>query len=243
MPRAGTNWTGSAALVVETDPLEAFPVLLSEDAPRLIANSEVSAMGPVWAPLSVTFRRDPADTKLYYASSSGAESVRDVTQAKVMLWSDWADVNIGYVFVEYEIDFFYPELEIGNAFYATQYTHVPITVDMAGSVGSPITLTATPGFMSIDNNLLYEIVLATTEATGGFANLLAGTLGFASSPWRAGKILYGAVMNSKLYLYNSIQQAIGASADNAIVNGATTAITGVASYMWARAVRARGGEL
>lgn len=237
MPRAGTNWVGSVALVVETDPNEALPVLLAAGAPQQFSNSQFAAMGPVWAPLSVTYRREKDDAKLYYSSPSSTTDVRETSQAKVMLWSDWGDTNIGYVWLEYEIDFYYPELEVSNviAGHGNQFSFNTYNFNMGNTPGAILAADAA----GLGTDQVYEIILANDQPT--WQNIATSSMNKISTfTWEAGKKLYATIDdNLKFVFFRTLEAAAVAAHDMALCAISTYAITNVTTGLWVRRIRSR----
>lgn len=80
-------------------------------------NHQNAALGPKWAPMVVSFNRPKEDQTVYYLTNGGAGSAReDLSQAKLCFVSGEDVVGTyGFVSIEYDITFMYPELETGYA--------------------------------------------------------------------------------------------------------------------------------
>lgn len=159
-------------------------------------NHQFSAMGPAWAPHEVHYRRPPQDPKAYILTDRAVGNRNDLSQGKVVSVST-ADgpQAFGYLSIEYDVVFMYPELESGYP--GEQFVQTSATIPILAP-GSNII--ATPNWLSAGVKAA-EIVLE--EVLIGCVNAAGSTFDFA-----VGSVLYTAWDGVAWLLYENIEQAL-----------------------------------
>lgn len=151
IPSTPTTATGSMSIGLETDPNEALPAG-GDFYQRSLAN-RYSTLGPIWSPMAVDYSRPSKDVRWYHCSTIGG-TLRDSTQLVAYAVTDsglaqGAFARKGYLMVEYDVEFMYPELEqvIGaeNFSGSTEILTSPViaagdplTADFSNSIGARV---------------------------------------------------------------------------------------------------------
>lgn len=116
IPNVGTNFIGTVALYVDTDPLEAQVATTGTSALQAVSQNQFVTVGPCWSRLTCEYRRDKDDTRLHYASVDQDEDLRETSPGNIYLWTNNDDLlSLGHIYVEYDITFHYPEVEFSEA--------------------------------------------------------------------------------------------------------------------------------
>lgn len=159
-------------------------------------NHQFSALGPAWASHSVTYRRPPQDPRAYVLTDRAVANRNDLSQGKIVCVST-ADgpQAFGYLSIEYDVVFMYPELESGypgEQFIATSAT-IPILAPGSNIIASPNWFST--------NVKVAEVVL--NEVLLGCVNAAGSAFDFA-----IGNVLYTAWDGVAWLLYENIEQAL-----------------------------------
>lgn len=159
-------------------------------------NHQYAAMGPAWASHEVHYRRPPQDPKAYYLTDRVVGNRSDMSQGKIVCLSN-ADgpQAFGYVSIEYDVVFMYPELEAGYP--GEQYVQSSATIPVLAP-GSNII--ASPNWGSVGSRVA-EIVLE--EILPGCFNAAGATIDFA-----IGSVLYTAWDGVAWLLYQNLEAAL-----------------------------------
>jgi len=201
VPSVATSETGAIAMYVETDPAERL--VTGSAAMQIIANMQFSRMGPVWSSVEFDFRVDRNDQDMYFCSVAGITERRECTQFMIAancfgtsFPAGVAAKDIGWVEIEYELQFAYQELEIGTA--GTQYVLDTLTIPATGA-GAVTSITGSNAGSLPGGSKLAEIRFAETisnvlnERLAQFGNagnnieIVPGMplyLGWAGDAWR-----------------------------------------------------------
>lgn len=190
-PTVSTSTPNGLATYVELE--------IDEDAQTNVVgalNHQYSAMGPAWAPHEVHYRRPAQDPKAYLLSDSAVGNRNDMSQGKIISVAT-ADgpQAFGYLSIEYDVVFMYPELESGYP--GEQYVQTSAVIPILAP-GSNII--ATPNWTSTGVKVA-EIVLE--EVLVGCINAAGSTFDFA-----VGALLYTAWDGVAWLLYENIEQAL-----------------------------------
>lgn len=145
VPSVAATTSGVLALYVETDPDETLATGASSI--QVIANMQFSHMGPVYQQQVVQYVTNREDKTLYFCSVAGSSERRDTTQFLVaanvgnLVWPTGTYAQgVGYIEIDYEIEFMYQELELA----ASGIQYAPDTVNIlaaAASDASSVTFT------------------------------------------------------------------------------------------------------
>jgi len=169
-------------------------------------NHQFSAMGPAWSGHEVTYRRPPQDPKAYLLTDRAVGNRNDMSQGKVVCVSS-ADgpQTFGYLSIEYDVVFMYPELESGYSGeqYILSAGVIPATAPNGIIVASPTWASA--------GVKVAEIVL--NEVLQDVINAVGNTLTYA-----VGAVLYTAWDGAAWTLHDNIEQALS------LVNPLRTAV-------------------
>lgn len=209
-PVAGTDVSSSVALYVELEAEE--PI---SPSPVVALNHQHSILGPIWATMQVEYRRPSHDATVYYLSNTSTTSREATTQARVAVLGGVTS-HKGYVSIEYDVVFMYPELEVnypGEQYvYATGAATTP-------TAGSPVLLGPPPSSNGIK---LAEIILTKDlpQPVYSFAPLNA-------YEFKKGDKLYTAWDGNNWTLFETLSSAL--SLDN-FLKWSTTAASYTASF-------------
>lgn len=159
-------------------------------------NHQYSAMGPAWATHEVHYRRPAQDPKAYLLTDRSVSNRNDMSQGKIISVAT-ADgpQAFGYLSIEYDVVFMYPELESGYPGEQYQQTSAAIPILGPGS-----NIIAAPNWASAGVKVA-EIVLE--EVLTGCVNSAGSTFDFA-----VGALLYTAWDGVAWLLYENIEQAL-----------------------------------
>lgn len=133
-PYVATTATGVIATYVELE--------TDEDAAADVTvamNHQYSAMGPVWAGQELTYVRPTQDPKAYILTDSGAGNRNDMSQGKIYSISFAPAALYGFLTIEYDVVFMYPELEsgYGGQQFEKSLANIPITPANGTIVANP----------------------------------------------------------------------------------------------------------
>ena len=172
---------------------------IDEDAQTTVIgalNHQFSAMGPAWASHEVHYRRPPQDPKAYILTDRAVGNRNDMSQGKIISVST-ADgpQAFGYLSIEYDLVFMYPELESGYS--GEQYVQSSATIP---PLAPNANITTGPTWASTGVKVA-EIVLE--EVLVGCINAAGSTFDFA-----VGALLYTAWDGVAWLLYENIEQAL-----------------------------------
>jgi len=159
-------------------------------------NHQYSAMGPAWAPHEVHYRRPPQDPKAYYLTDRVVGNRSDMSQGKIVCLSN-ADgpQAFGYISIEYDVVFMYPELEPGYP--GEQYVQSSATIPVLAPGSNILT---NPNWSHVGARVA-EVVLE--EVLPGCFNAAGATVDFA-----IGSVLYTAWDGVAWLLYQNLEQAL-----------------------------------
>lgn len=209
-PYAPTTVAGTLATYVELEAEEdvAIDVVTA-------MNHQYAAMGPVWAGHELTYRRPSQDPTTYLLSSNGVGDRNIITQGKICCTSYApGDGLMGYLTIEYDVTFMYPELETGYP--GQQFEASSASVPVLGPNSNII---ATPNWSSTGVKAA-EIVI--NGSMNGTVNAAGNAHDFPT-----GSTLYTAWDGAAWLLYENLEQAL------ALVNPLRT-VAGYASIFTLR---------
>lgn len=190
-PFLPTTQAGTLATYVE---LEADEDIAGDIT--IAMNHQYAGMGPLWAGHELTYRRPAQDPTTYVLSSQDASSRAATSQGKICCVSYTAGSSLcGYLTIEYDVTFMYPELETGYS--GQQYEPSTANVPVLGPNSNII---VTPSWSSAGVKVA-EVVLN--------ANL-TGTVNAAGSAFDfpTGSTLYTAWDGVAWLLYENLEQAL-----------------------------------
>lgn len=172
---------------------------IDEDAQTSVIgalNHQYSAMGPAWATHEVHYRRPAQDPKAYLLTDKSVGNRNDMSQGKIISVST-ADgpQAFGYLSIEYDVVFMYPELESGypGEQYQQSSANIPVLAPGANIVASP---NWTSAGVKVAEIVLEEVLLNCINAAGSTFNFAIGSL------------LYTAWDGVAWLLYENIEQAL-----------------------------------
>jgi hypothetical protein len=159
-------------------------------------NHQYAAMGPAWASHEVHYRRPPQDPKAYYLTDRVVGNRSDMSQGKIVCLSN-ADgpQAFGYVSIEYDVVFMYPELEPGYP--GEQYVQSSANIPPLAAGSNIIT---NPSWSHVGARVA-EVVLE--ELLPGCFTAAGATVDFA-----IGSVLYTAWDGVAWLLYQNLEQAL-----------------------------------
>lgn len=159
-------------------------------------NHQYAAMGPAWATHEVHYRRPPQDPKAYYLTDRVVGNRSDMSQGKIVCLSN-ADgpQAFGYVSIEYDVVFMYPELEPGYP--GEQYVQGSATIPPLAAGDNIIT---NPSWSHVGTRVA-EVVL---EEVLPSCFIAAG----AAFDFTIGSVLYTAWDGVAWLLYQNLEQAL-----------------------------------
>lgn len=108
VPQVGTTTSGTVSIGFETDPNEPIPAT-GNFFQRSLAN-HYSTLGPVWAGCKATYVRPSQETRWWHCSMEESER-RQTSQLMAYGVTNSSTTGLGWLMVQYEIEFMYPELE------------------------------------------------------------------------------------------------------------------------------------
>lgn len=159
-------------------------------------NHQYATMGPAWAPHQVHYRRPPQDPKAYLLTDTAVGNRNDMSQGKIICVSTTDGPQVfGFLSIEYDVVFMYPELETGwpGEQYQLSSASVPIIAANANIV-------APPNWTSAGTKVA-EIVL--NEPLNNTVNAAGSIFSFP-----IGSVLYTAWDGANWLLYQNIEQAL-----------------------------------
>lgn len=124
-PVVGTDVSASVAMYVELEAEE--PITPS---PIIALNHQHSVLGPIWSTMAVSYKRPAHDPTVYFLTATSTQSREQTTQARVAVLGDVTN-HTGYISIEYDIVFMYPELEVKYA--GQQYEAATATCAVAAA--------------------------------------------------------------------------------------------------------------
>lgn len=133
-PVAGTDVSAAVSMYVE---LEAEEPITPSTVTAL--NHQHSVLGPVWSTMQVDYKRPTHDATVYYLSNTTTGSREATTQARVAVLGDPTS-HRGYVSIEYDVVFMYPELEVhypGEQYRHEDFASVTPTLNAPVILGTP----------------------------------------------------------------------------------------------------------
>lgn len=159
-------------------------------------NHQYAALGPAWSGHEVHYRRPPQDPKAYYLTDRVVGNRSDMSQGKIVCVSS-ADgpQAFGYVSIEYDVVFMYPELEPGYP--GEQYVQSSATIPVLAPGSNILT---NPNWSHVGARVA-EVVLE--EVLPGCFNAAGATIDFA-----IGSVLYTAWDGVAWLLYQNLEQAL-----------------------------------
>lgn len=194
-PTVPTSTPNALATYVELE--------IDEDATTSVIqalNHQYAAMGPAWGPHELHYKRPPQDPKAYFLTDQSVGNRADMSQGKIVSVTNGAGAETtgsayGYLSIEYDVVFMYPELESGYP--GTQYTQTTATV---ASVAANGVIKTTPTWSSVGVKVA-EVVLE--EDLLGVASPIGSTYNFT-----AGSVLYTAWDGFDWLLFKDINNAL-----------------------------------
>ena len=159
-------------------------------------NHQYAAMGPSWAPHEVHYRRPPQDPKAYILTDNAVGNRNDLSQGKIVCVSTYDGYQVfGYLSIEYDVVFMYPELESGypGEQYQVSSAAVPVIAPNSNIVSAP---NWTSAGIKVAEIILNEPLNNTSNAAGSLFN------------FGIGSVLYTAWDGANWLLYQNIEQAL-----------------------------------
>lgn len=189
-PYVATTATGVLATYIELE--------IEENAATTVTaamNHQYAAMGPVWAGHELTYRRPPQDPTTYILTDKGVGNRNDMSQGKVVVVAQAPSALYGYLTVEYDVVFMYPELETGYPGEQFELSSASIPVLAANS-----NILAPPAWTSagvkVAEAVLVNNLVGTQNAAGNVYDFLAGS------------VLYTAWDGVAWLLYENVESAL-----------------------------------
>lgn len=218
-PATATSSNGSVSMYLEFESNESAATNHVQSL-----NHQHAALGPKWAPLTITYHRPKEDPTVYYLTNNGAGSSReDLSQAKACFVSGDDVVSVfGYVSIEYDVTFMYPELETGYAGEQYEWSQANYPGALAGDL-----VTTAPAWVST-NVKVAEIVLEQNLPTV-FALLSGNPYNYV-----VGSVLYTAWDGANWLLFNTLD---GAAALGAPLKWLNNVVAGAIKYRVRRLLR------
>lgn len=172
---------------------------IDEDAATTVVqalNHQYAAMGPAWGPHQVHYKRPPQDPKAYFLTDQAAGNRSDMSQGKIVSVSSGPGPQaFGYLSIEYDVIFMYPELEAG--FPGTQFLKSTATVGIIAPGG---VINTAPVWNSVNVKaaeiVLEQDLLNVESPVGSAFNFLAGAVlytGWDGISWKLYKSLENAL--------------------------------------------------
>lgn len=159
-------------------------------------NHQFAALGPAWAPHQLTYRRPKEDPKAYILSDKSVANRNDMSQGKVISVSSADGPQVfGYLSIEYDVVFMYPELEYGYG--GEQYIQTSATIPVLAPGAN---ITTTPTWTST-NIKVAELTLG--DVLPNCVNAAGSTFNFS-----LGDVLYTAWDGVTWLLYENLEQAL-----------------------------------
>lgn len=205
-PYLSTTSTGVIATYVELEP--------EEDVAQNVTvalNHQYAAMGPVWSGHEITYHRPTQDPTAYILTSQGVGDRTSVSQGKICCVAFAPASLYGYLTIEYDVVFMYPELETGYSGQQFEQTTAAVPILAANS-----NIIATPSWSSAGVKAA-EIVI--NGSLPGLVNAAGNTHDFPT-----GSVLYTAWDGVAWLLYGNLEQAL------ALVNPLRTAAGYAAAF-------------
>jgi hypothetical protein len=180
----------------ETDPNEPLPAT-GNFFQKSMAN-HFAGLGPVWDHVVADYKRPALETRWWHASNEEADRRQTSQLIAYAVTNAPTIVTYGWLMVEYELDFMYPELEslIGQENFDES---INITTSPALAVNDPITATFSNSIGARILETIYTLGAGSSgyRAAGQNFDIVAGQAIFwafseAVSQWRAYRTLEGA---------------------------------------------------
>lgn len=161
IPYLGTNSTGSVILAYDPDAadnnINANPPLQGElQALQVLMSFQDAESGSVWSPFCMDCKTVESDPQSFYYTNYIGSDIRLAAQGVLWVASGGgigANVTLGNIAIEYEIDFYDPSMDQLNS--QVQYATNAITVDFGqnkglnGILANPTVTQATGGGLAI----------------------------------------------------------------------------------------------
>nr|WRQ65053.1 structural protein [Tolivirales sp.] len=210
-PVAGTDVSASVALYVELEAEE--PIATS---PVTALNHQHSVLGPIWATSTVEYRRPVHDATTYFLSNTSTGSREATTQARVAVLGDLTS-HTGYISIEYDVVFMYPELELNYA--GEQYQHADGSATTP-TINTPVVLGTPPSSSGVK---LVELILTKDLPEAVYSFSANNAYNFTR-----GMKLYSAWDGNNWTVFESLASAM--SLDNFLKWSATSGSSFTGSY-------------
>ncbi len=210
-PVAGTDVSASVACYIELEAEE--PIT---NSPVLALNHQHSVLGPIWSTLSVEYRRPAHDATVYFLSNTSTSSREATTQARVAVIGD-VTAHTGYISIEYDVVFMYPELEANYP--GEQYVHANGS-STTPTADAPVLLGTPPASQGVK---LVELILTKDLPEPVYSFAANNAYNFT-----AGSKLYSAWDGNNWTVFESLASA--QSLDNFLKWSATAGNSFLPSY-------------
>jgi hypothetical protein len=199
-------------------------------------------MAQVATPATVTFKRNAKDTQWYSANTADTGDFRLTCQGNIVTYvSSGITTPPGFIVVEYDVEFLYPELEALDA--GTQYA--PTIITTPGTAG---TLKVTGGLFNNSTNgdvYLAKVAASPTNVSGLVTDVMA-TIGAGTDQFKltAGDNLWLASwMDSgtlKTFAYKALEDARAGSFNSInIASGLAASVCVLARRIASRKLRGK----
>lgn len=190
-PTVSTTASNAVATYVELEVEE--PVTVSVVG---ALNHQYAAMSPAWAGHEVTYKRPPQDPTTYILTNKAVGDRSQLSQAKIVsIASADGPQTLGYLSIEYDVTFMYPEIEFGFA--GRQFTSssgtIPVLAPNANIVCAP----------NWDSNGMRVAEIVLDEVLQDTVNAAGATFNFG-----IGDVLYTAWDGVNWLLYQSLEAAL-----------------------------------
>lgn len=210
-PVAGTDVSSSVALYVELEAEE--PIATS---PVVALNHQHSVLGPIWSTMQVEYRRPAHDATVYFLSNTSTASREATTQARVAVLGGFTS-HKGYISIEYDVVFMYPELEMNYPGEQYQYSVGSATTP---TLNNPVILGTPPNSAGVK---LVELVL-----TKDLPELVHSFSANNSYEFKRGMKLYSAWDGNNWTVFENLASA--QSLDNFLKWSATSGVSFIGNY-------------
>lgn len=212
IPSVATSTAGTTAVYFEP---EVYDNVVNSVSAALTHHDSIA--GPIWGPLCVQYRRAPGDQTTYLCTEKSGIERGLLSQAKAAVICETAATAIGYLAIEYDITFMYPELEYGYT--GEQYVSTSATLTAAANG----VIATVPTWTSVTQKVV-EIVVG-NAILACYVNNVSNTYDYV-----AGSLLYSAWDGTSWRLYPDLASALSKS-------GPLSSVAAIAGVVYAYYMR------
>lgn len=212
VPSVATSSAGLVGIYFEP---EVYDEVVNSVAAVLTHHNSIA--GPVWGPLTCTYKRAPSDQTSYLCTEKAGVERGLMTQCKAAVISESGLTTLGLLAIEYDITFMYPELEFG--FTGEQYISTSATLTAAANG----IIATVPTWNSLSVKVV-ELVIG-NPIIGLFVNNVSNTYDYLS-----GSLIYSAWDGTSWRLYPDLASALAK-------NGPLSSVAAIAGVIYAYYMR------